>query len=132
MTRSRRRRINNWEQRNNPYITSGHLYLKPLLRRNVLPLHEIVDNRRYRPRISSIPRSVLVSRPLRNTKGKVAKVSYGINLRTPSGFIIHAARDAVICVRRKIRREVLFAFGGAGGRASRKFKHLNEHSKVHC
>lgn len=128
MSRSRRRRVNNLVQRNNP-LTIAKV---PLLRRNVLPLTQIEDKRQFIPRISYIRNSPKVFRPLRTSSARNAKLRYGINLRSPFGFIIHAPRNAVLCVRRKIRREVLFAKGAAGGRSSRKPKRFNQYSHIHC
>lgn len=111
-------------QRDVRIITSG--LSRPLLRRYTLPisssLAEVEDRRRWRPN----------PRLIRTVKANVAKVKPLANLKLRSGLILQAPKDAVICVRRKMRRESMFALGMAGGRGSRSRKRFNETSSYRC
>lgn len=51
--------------------------------------------------------------------------------RAPSSAVRPVSRQVLICVRRKARREVLFARGVGGGRVSRR-RRRTFYSDVHC
>lgn len=41
-------------------------------------------------------------------------------------------RDAIVCLKRSIRREIMFATGRGGSRKKQKPHRRNETSKIHC
>lgn len=90
-------------------------------------LSDIEDRRTYHPSGPHRP----VSSPRRhNVK---IKVKPRTNFRTAAMMVFDAPKYVSICVRRKIRTEVLHAQRktGKGSRFNRKPRH-NENSKVHC
>lgn len=71
---------------------------------------------------------------LRLNRSLVAKPRRGSrSLLSPDRLFFRVPHMVHLCVRRKVRKEVLFARGrvGRGGSSSRP-KHRNEHSEVSC
>lgn len=111
-----------------------------LLPRRILPslsLTQIEDRRRYHPHGVNrsfrsvyghrvIPRSIIRYRPYSGP-------SIGRRFPLLADLSEHRVlpRDAVICARRKIRREVLIALGHAG-RAGQRRPKFNDNSNVRC
>lgn len=94
---------------------------------------QIEDRRRFHPEGGF--------RPALDRKMRVAKVAaqsvHNSRMRFTSPFSgvlpspMKYAKRVLICVRRKVRREVLFASGGGGGRAKRS-RRRNAYSGVNC
>ncbi len=87
-------------------------------------LHMIQDNRLFSP-------TPLVQREIRriNITPVIVKSRPNIRKRGTSAFL-SIPRSAIICARRKIRKEVIFA-KNKGGSGNRRPK-FNENSQLHC
>lgn len=85
-------------------------------------LTSITDNRLFSP----LP---LVFRPIQTVQGRPAKVYRKVPRKGPIS-VMYAPKNAVLCARRKIRKEVLHAKGrsGAGNRKPR----YGQNSQVKC
>lgn len=124
--RGRRRRHEADEIFLNPVSLVTPSLLSPLTSpRDVLDLE---DRRQYHPEDYYRPaRSVTSEDRNVNVKTPAKKFSPAL----PFGLQFAVPDRVAVCVRRKQRREVLFAKGrGGGGR--RKRPHKNWHSKVSC
>lgn len=89
-------------------------------------LSEYDDRRRFHP--------LGDRRPIRSFDRFVSPrrvVSPNPRVRVPTAVAFANPRKVFLCVRRKIRREVMFAKGGAGSRKMRRPKR-NQHSNVRC
>ena len=106
---------------------SIHHYPSRVLRRAARPhLSAIEDRRRYHP--------LNVHRPTMRVDGRRTERLVLDGSRDPLRYHKLAFRDArnvVTCVRRKERREVLFATGGASKRNKRK-RRMTWRSKIRC
>lgn len=80
----------------------------------------------YEPDVK--PRSLVDVR--RSTRKLVRDPSQGYDIFNAGHYLVHP-RETVICLRRKIRREVLFARGGSGG-GKRKKPRYNADSAIKC
>lgn len=97
------------------------------------PLTDFEDRRHFNPERVPVAREFLrpsriVVRP-RVFKPRVYKSRRIVHL--PLGF--QAPRNTLICVRRKVRKEILFA-GGFGGKRRKKFRkpRRNFYSNIRC
>lgn len=117
---NRRKRSIFSTQRNLLPITSRRLLSPKLVFKPPSPrLFEVEDRRR----VPEQPPKLVNARP--------AKIRPFVS---PFGLVkFRLPKRAIICVRRKLRREVLFAKGGAG-KGKRRFrrKHFNDDSNFHC
>lgn len=124
--RNNRRSGRTMDQRDFHKIATLEKFSSPVLN-PVLPpstsLTQISDRRRFNPSPS----------PPRTTRGKTAKIKAVPRFKAslPSVQFL-APPEAIICVRRKRRRQVLFAKAGAGRRKFRSRKRYNETSKYSC
>lgn len=103
--------------------------LLPRLRFPV-PLNIIEDNRTPRFPLTRLRAHKLIT-SLSITPRRVSRPthqSWTSPLKTPS---LKLPREAVICLRRSIRKEVLFATGKGGSKHKRKYRRT-EHSKIIC
>lgn len=108
-------------RRDHSPIASG--FTNPLL--HPMPmLTPVSDRRTWRPRQLSEPTPRTVSGRVAGIRPRVSRRSLRVSFGLPL--------DAVICARRKIRREVIFAAGGAGRRGRRYRPRFNETSKYRC
>lgn len=80
---------------------------------------------RYRSSTQLVPKGVAHGRPV--SKGQIRPV---LHYAPPQSIGFTRPSDVAICVRRKTRREVLFAIGAGGGRV-RKGKRTYK-SRFHC
>lgn len=99
------------------------------------PLSVFEDRREWNPEGDNAParsfnksRHRLVSIPRRPRKS-VAYIKP--NFYTPDVVAFHAPRKVLICVRRKRRKEVMFALNKAG-KAGQRSPRFNEYSEVSC
>lgn len=107
-----------------------------------------VPNINARPRL--LPRSIKVSlsslsdhripsfrglapNPI-NVFGSPARVIPRVNKTSVSRFahVVDTIVDGVVCARRKIRKEVIFASGRGGSRGRKGRYHRSLHSNIHC
>lgn len=88
------------------------------------PLTEVSDNRRLVPlqRVLKVPKTIKAKSA--KIKAKVKPWSLSVSFGLP--------KDAVVCVRRKIRKEVLHALKKAGKFGRRKKPKFNYNSKYRC
>lgn len=107
---------------------------RALLRRASLSL--LADNRLFHPERDFRPALFIsTTRPARyrdvNVNRRVSDKRRRMELFSPTHFLFDRPRDVTVCVRRKARREVLFAYRrtGKGARAPR---HRNYWSDVKC
>ncbi|UYD39206.1 MAG: hypothetical protein [Wigfec virus K19_143] len=133
--RRRRRNSVNSAQRDAFPITSeqlfAQLYVRPM--RSVLPdlLRRLEDRREFHPAydyrrargFSRLDQTAIKVRPVTRSSSGAHGVSRDV-------FRFAVPSRTLICVRRKERREVLFASGNAKG--SRKPKRRNYYSGVSC
>lgn len=117
------RTVNRTRQRVNPYNA------RPLLPKIIIkpisppkPLYQVEDRRRFKPALVS---------PLRTAQAKVAKITpkFPFGIRGP--VVFELPRQAVVCLRRKMRRQVLFAKRKTRRGAGSKRRH-NETSRYKC
>ncbi|AXL14960.1 hypothetical protein [Microviridae sp.] len=97
------------------------------LRRQQLRL--MPDLRRYNPS----------RRSLVGLDGAAIKISYRdnpvrrkVDTRTHMGVLASIPKQTAVCVRRKIRKEVIFAKGKAGKGTRQKKPRFNQNSKLIC
>lgn len=129
---SRRRRSHNntrtYKQRDATDITNG-FFTSPLLssksiRLKSSALADISDSRRWKPpRVRSLV-------PPRTVRGRVAKIKPRF-LPSRLTAVFSLPRDAIICARRKIRKQVLFAKGKGGANHKRRHKYTKD-SQFRC
>lgn len=109
-------------RRDLPRIATGIHFTSPVLSPITIKkqlMSSIQDGRKFTPR---------PVRP-RTLKAQVAKIKATVNPLLNVSFSL--PKNALVCVRRKMRKQVLFATGGAG----KKFKkrpRRNENSQYHC
>lgn len=126
--RSKNSSHNNRNRRDIRVISNPRLPLRfaPVVRRASV-LRQYEDRRLYHPDRRRLLRPAVTfsgsNYALRSSPSKSRRVPFGV------GFV--APRRVVVCVRRKQRREVLFAVGGAGSRKMRRPRR-NEYSNVRC
>lgn len=86
--------------------------------------HAVVEDNRFS---SPLP---LAYRPLHNLQEVPIAIKFVPNRNLKKPLAIVAPKSAILCARRKVRKEVLFAIGkqGRGNRRGR----FNENSKVRC
>lgn len=98
-----------------------------------LPLNPVsIIDEFLQPAIPFDQRAFSFDADLQNPKMEVSRGSTPTQVSTiPSGVSVSRPEVLAVCVRRKERREVLFAFkkNGRGGAKKRRY---NEWSKVHC
>lgn len=96
------------------------------------PLIEFEDRRRWHPEMDEFRPAVVV--PM-SSAGLVVPTSRRRQLRArqavPRGLSFRTPKAVVICVRRKRRKEVMFASGRAGKRGQRKPRR-SEWSSISC
>lgn len=98
-------------------------------------LRRVEDRRTFYPsRIR--PVRMLQRRQARITLAAVPKraarhLARGRRLKAPTGLFFSHPRSVLVCVRRKVRREVILA-SGKGGRRRRRRARFNENSFVRC
>lgn len=105
---------------------------KPLPKRGLLrdsiilstPLLTFQDNRSWSPNRYPIPMTVRARPAVIQAKANFKKYLPSVTFSAP--------KDAVVCVRRKIRKEVLFAKGSAGSSRRRNRPHYNFSSTLKC
>jgi len=143
---SRRGRTNyNTGGRETNVFTKRSLPLSQFNYKKSVPLHEIEDRRRYHPEGKGRPATTFRAIPSRFKVGTVpfpkAKPQTGTpwDVRTQSNesppwqIAFEEPSRVLVCVRRKIRKEVLHAFGIAGRRGlGRGGVQFNENSKFSC
>lgn len=104
-------------------------------------LTDVEDRRRFHPkgrfrppasistrasaRLFDAVRRPTITRPNKLSSKKAIKVTHSPRLRFLN------PKHLAICIRRKIRREVIHALRHNGGGGSRK-RRFNEYSKIHC
>lgn len=92
--------------------------------RRISRLQPIQDNRLFQP-------LTIVERPVMTIYSKPAKVYNNPNIRKRgSSLFTNIPKSALICARRKIRKEVIFA-KNKNGSGNKKPRH-NENSKLYC
>lgn len=96
----------------------------------LMALQEVEDARQYNPDPQRMPRKYDGNRSIiRETAGSMLSTYHSVH--NVMGFVNNPLNPVVHCVRRKMRREVLFAFKrtrkGSGGR-----KHRNWKSNYRC
>lgn len=106
----------------NPRLSFKNTLLRPARAR---PFQQIEDLRTFHP-----------DGPLRSRRGFITahhslSVSRSRSSRVPAGLRFTNPYQVLTCVRRKIRKQVLFAKGGAGSRKMRRPKY-NYMSSVRC
>lgn len=94
-----------------------------------MAFREIEDARQYHPDPEAMPQTV--KGPARITDRRVSARGLVSSAHNVMGFVNNPANPVIHCLRRKIRKEVLFAFNktrkGARGR-----KHRNWKSNYRC
>lgn len=103
----------------------------PLLHRPVISPLMVIEDRRILKPINRLLQSSLrnlSAAPISHTKS---------HYKAPRPFYMPRSfdslpRDAVICARRKIRKEVIFALGSGGRRGSKKPYRRSSTSNIHC
>lgn len=98
-------------------------------------LPDVQDLRRYNPdpyphplTIGSRPSSVRVSRVVLSSKPR--RFNYSLFSKLSPRISFKAPTQVIACVRRKVRKEVIFAKGVAGSRVAKP--KLNSLSKISC
>lgn len=146
MSRSRNRSLGrsvNWGERDRPHIAKPRLLLSQNYaksrERTLKTLREIEDRRRYQPtnhedrpaRTFRAAHHRLSLPSVRRTPPPSTPSSYFHPSNWPTATVSFRSPTKVpICVRRRVRREVVFATtGGGGGMPPRRF---NEFSKISC
>lgn len=89
-----------------------------------IPLTVISDDRLFNP-IKHI-------KPRLNVLGRTAAIKTKAQIYKAPFAVFQAPRNTILCVRRKIRKEVLFAIGAGGSRKPRKKPHYNLNSQFKC
>lgn len=111
-------------------FSSPHRTLTPVVRISARPvdLREIEDRRTYSPQPFRAAKvfSGAVHQPV------VVKKTTKFKPQLPFGLTFNAPKDTLICVRRKIRKEVLFAKNKTGAGKRRRKPHKNFYSKIGC
>lgn len=130
MSRRRTRNIRRQLPRRNVISPSRSLTGLRLSPPNRVGLRVVEDRRTFHPLGRSRPVRVFSGHPVQPLVPAAPRRRPGAALPARIGFP-HPGRT-VLCVRRAVRREVLFAKGGAGGRASRARKRRNQWSDVKC
>lgn len=101
---------------------------RPIVSPLINKLREIEDRREYHPEKKYRPVRQLSGHPVKSHVIKPAKfksqLPFGLNFAVP--------KDTVVCIRRKRRKEVLFAKGKAGGSQKRRHPRRNLNSKIGC
>lgn len=112
-------------------------YLQALTSPPVSPLVDVEDGRRFNPDAAFRPPQTVFGRPARwsvsygsppNNRGVRSKGVSDIGAR--SGF--EDARNVIVCVRRKERREVLHALRRTGSGSGRGPRRISWKSSIGC
>lgn len=94
------------------------------------------DHRRFHPNGPNRRLRLLSGRPILPTPviGGYSRPKHSGRPRLFDPFRVNfvVPRTAVICVRRQIRKEVMFATGRGGSRRPQKRPHLNSNSSIIC
>lgn len=113
----------------NPIANPPILYPRLSLMRPLMPLTQVEDRRTYHPLGPARPARSLSGSPHRLIVPK-ARTYARISSRVPHMIGFANPSKILICVRRKIRREVILAKGKGGGRHRRpRFSH---YSSIKC
>lgn len=100
----------------------------PVMRVDLRP---ISDRRLYHPLGAVRPALSLSGNPHRLVYGRNSKVT-AVTRWPVAAVAFHAPKRVVICVRRKRRKEVIFALGRAGRGGSFRKPRRNFYSSVEC
>lgn len=114
------RRVNNYNTTEK--FTSPVLHpitIKKTVPQSLLPIEDL---RRWKPA------KIL----LKNTLARAAPVRVKFNPLKVLSYKFQLPKNAVVCVRRKIRKRVLFAKQIAGVSGGRKRPRFNQNSQYHC
>lgn len=116
-------------QREIKTFTKYNLLSRPITKKQKFDLRAIEDNRQqYRKKRQTIygrPAKYAAYRKIVKPKTKQKRYSYDkIRFVSP--------RRVVVCIRRKIRQEVLFALGKTGKGSGGGPKRYNENSDIRC
>lgn len=115
--------------------------LKPLAHRVTKNLGHIEDRRSWHPKGVQAPaKSVhkaqhrLVAKPNKAPRGSAQRISEAFRARAapPVAVGFHAPKKVVICVRRRMRKEVLFALNRTGKGAKKRKHRRSYYSDVRC
>ncbi len=125
--RSRRRRINRMivPQREALRFTTRRRVLRPV-KLFAAPLRLYEDRRVFHPRGRQ---RAAFSEPRLAARVVVSPVR---SRRLPAALSFTDPRRVVVCVRRRIRRQVLFANGTGGARGRKRQPRRNEFSSIRC
>lgn len=115
-----------------PVSPAGRPFFQILRPKVTLTLIE--DRRRFHPLGKAAPAAVISRRDQRRIVEKVKDVSrYAGPLAMPVARLGFAVPSKVaVCVRRKQRREAIFAFGRAGKGAAAKRRRRSEFTNISC
>lgn len=129
------RRLRSYENKTNTKI-------RDILRSRRDPLTLFEDRRQYYPeRYTEPARSFTSTRHRLQIRSKVYPSKEQAHYQSPTSYVhaylpaqIGFARpnEVLICVRRKIRREVMFAKRKAGRSGGQNKRKLNEYSMIRC